>query len=490
MKITKTKAKRIVIAALSVFLALLSFSGCAAGKSPASTLQLTTPEGSQTSDTPVLPNVDPKEQKLTDYLLDKATYAMNSMIANYWTGSYENGYVINTEKNKIWRPGVFVLCLETMYKLTGDKKYSDMIVSQFNMWDRTFQDRWIYSAGNENNPILDDAAWTAMAMYTSYEMGAGDHALELAIQTVKEAYKFFSDNNISQGLYYSRAKSNNDYYNKSTYGAGLLYTALRICEAVQGTELEDKKLFNDSLLYYEWLENNLLRDERREYMRGGKKIYDEAEDMLYYARFRDAKETGDFYPVGYDRRDKYGFTSLFGNMGMAVIHKKLYDITGEEKYLERTLRTANAIASYYDYNGMLVNDYDPWTNCTFIGYFTSEVMPLEGVDDILGEIYYKTVASIMQNACFEGGYFSGNWNSGMDWDAQSYEPFSNPIYLMTSSNTTHLIYAAALANKLGCIDAKSVNLSFTEKEDQFHKIWDLWLDSPEELQWYKKTNEK
>jgi len=273
-------------------------------------------------------------------------------------------------------------------------------------------------------------------------------ALKVCHDMIERSYDFWGDHNgIENGLYYIVDKDGVKR-KKQNYAVSLIWSSLRYHEMTRGTDMEDKALLDKTLALYEWMEREMLRDRVKEYMGGS--IVSEAADMLYYTDMYDNKETGEYFP---DRwRDPYGMgaTSMFGNMGMACIHNEMYKLTNDKKYLDRAVVTANAIAEYYNDNGLFKNDRDAWTNCTFIGYFVSNVMTLEGVSRSLGRMLLETVAGIMKNCYYEGGYYGGDWNGADRWIKSP--QFGNPITIMTSANTCHMIHAARLADNLGLID--------------------------------------
>jgi len=426
---------------------------------------------------------------VSSFLERIAETAANDLVNNYWVGESVGGYVANVETQRVWRPGRMILALETMYDATGDDLYKNMINSHYKKLTECRSDEWIYSSGGENSPVHDDAAWTAMLLMAAYKTGSGKHALELAKRTVEEAYKYFSYNNDPEnGLFYGKYNPNSTENTKSVYCVGILLSALKIYEISLKDGMPEEDLFADSLGLYEWVEENLLRDGTKEFVKGGQTVVCDCDDMLYHVDYIENRERSDAYPKNYADPARYGATSMFGNMGMAVIHKKLYDITGEEKYLERAVRTANAIAEYYNYKGTLINDRDAWTNTTFIGYFTSEVLTLDGVHVFkLASALYKTSYAIVKNCYWEKGYYSAKWNDSKNWD-QGFSVYGNPIMVMTSANTVQVIFAAYLADKLGFVDAEGVDYSYALDKIEPQESYGVWEVAEEAQIWYKYAN--
>jgi len=361
------------------------------------------------------------------------------------------GRFIHSDSHIFWEFTMAMLGFETYRKINGNEDVPKYITTQYNYWMSNFTEDWITSMNLNNNPAADDAAWTSMAMMLCFYTTGNGKALKICAQTVQNAYKHWADKSgIENGLFYR-----DDVRAKTLYACGLMYSALRYHELTKGTSSELPKLYEDTLALYNWTEEHLLRDGSKEY--NGITI---AEDYIYYNDFTDDGEH--FEPGFLGGPNALGASSLFGNMGMACIHKKLYDLTGEQKYLDRAVRTANAIANFYDHNGMFMNDRDAWTDAAFAGYFVSEVMPLKGVDRKLGTTFLKTAFGIMNNCYYEGGYYGGQWSGARDWSVE-YEATGNAMVIMTSATSTHMLYAAALASKLGLIDYTESDLELLEK---------------------------
>ncbi len=420
------------------------------------------------------------ERIVTQYLTDNAYLAAENLLVNYWETDGESGHIISSSSQKVWCVTMSLLGFETMYRATGSQRYQRLILQQFDYWMTKYPYAWICGAGNGNNPIMDDAAWTAMGMYLCYDMGAGDTALSLAVDTVEQAYSYFAEgSDPGNGLYYSLIPGGDGYRVKSGYCVGLLYTALRLCEVLPESDRR-AKLYADSLALYGWMEENLLRDGPQTYG----SVVSDCSDGLYYCDFpEDAAGVG--YPRYYETPTSNAATPMFTNMGMACIHKKLYDLTGDDEYLTRAVETANALAKRY--SDMLINDRDAFTNTTFLGYFVSEVMPLEGVDKRLGAALYKTVYSIMENCYFESGYYGANWNVYANWGDGTH-PINNPVMIMTSANTTRVLFAAALAAQMGLIDPDGVDLHLMDKGLQEQKLTAAILAVPEAAPWRKNRD--
>jgi len=385
---------------------------------------------------------------MNKYLEKYSEMAIDNILKNYWIEE-DGGRFMESHHRIFWEYTMVMLGFETAYKSNSNEELYNRIRLQFDYWMRHFDYKWITYTGGCNNPAADDAGWTSMAMVlVATKFDCDRQALKVCHDMIERSYDFWGDHNgIENGLYYIVDKDGVKR-KKQNYAVSLIWSSLRYHEMTRGTDMEDKALLDKTLALYEWMEREMLRDRVKEYMGGS--IVSEAADMLYYTDMYDNKETGEYFP---DRwRDPYGMgaTSMFGNMGMACIHNEMYKLTNDKKYLDRAVVTANAIAEYYNDNGLFKNDRDAWTNCTFIGYFVSNVMTLEGVSRSLGRMLLETVAGIMKNCYYEGGYYGGDWNGADRWIKSP--QFGNPITIMTSANTCHMIHAARLADNLGLID--------------------------------------
>ena len=141
---------------------------------------------------------------------------------------------------------------------------------------------------------------------------------------------------------------------------------------------------------------------------------------------------------------------LGGNMAMGAIHARLYKKTGDERYKQRALETVRAITNGpYNNKGVLLNDRDAWTTASFAKWWVKDVLTLEDVADADRELFFNTARSISKNARTPEGYYGGSWSgpatgSGSKW----FRVGSVPEQIMTSANSSNVIMAAALLEKL------------------------------------------
>jgi predicted alpha-1,6-mannanase (GH76 family) len=254
-------------------------------------------------------------------------------------------------------------------------------------------------------------------MMLYHELGE-PYALEVAEGLMNSAYDRWLDDDFGGGLKYDSRKM------KSLYQVGVLNCSLLVFEATGDTSLRDRMMG-----CYEWIESHLLRPDGLywcEYGEDGPWVKERPEDIF---------EGG-------------SVTFLGGNMGMAVLHARLYRLTGEAKYLERALRTADAIAAKQVKDGIYLNDRDAWSNGTFAGMWAEEVLSLPGISPEHRQLLFRTADSIFEKARTPDGYYSGCWGGPLEgpasvWARRGFLPQQS----MTSANTTNLLMAAALAEK-------------------------------------------
>ena len=78
----------------------------------------------------------------------------------------------------------------------------------------------------------------------------------------------------------------------------------------------------------------------------------------------------------YDKRVVCPFGRQYGHGGL---HARMYRDTGDKKYLERAVRTAQSISKVFQNEGCYLNDRDAWVNGTFMRQYATEVLTLPGI---------------------------------------------------------------------------------------------------------------
>jgi len=393
-------------------------------------------------------------------LIEHAKRAFADLTGNYWDGA--NGRLVKTFGGRtsehdpsVWEVGVVMFAYETMYRLTGDEDIKYKAAKQWDYMKTIYSDRAFATTGGGPNPAVDDAGWTAMSLMTWYRLTGDEGALALVRNLVRNGYSYWMDGNTANGLWNSYVKDGIPWREdeKTIYCVGLLLSALDYHELTAGTDKEDAELFGQTLDLYNWIQEFLFRDKEKTYGDITVKIV----DGLYYYSFWEKKD-GRFHPESYANisiAEGNTNSSIMGNTAMAVIHRKLYDLTGLDVYKDRAVALANAIAdSAYGRDGILISDFDPWVNASFMGRFVSEVLTLPGVSDKWSGLLKNTSVSIMKNSRTDDGYYKASWVGSNVYDDPRFRipAFDmSPEVMMTSAQTVHMVIAAALGDKLGVV---------------------------------------
>ena len=308
------------------------------------------------------------------------------------------------------------LRLDTLYRATGDATIDRRLKTEWARLKKLYTAEELEAAGGPLHPACDDSGWDALYYLVLYRHSGDRDALARARGLVDNALRRWGDNELGGGLWY-----NNDRNKKSLYAVGVVTAALKIAQATADPALKDQ-----ALGCYRWMEAQLLRP-----------------DGLYWA---DREREG---PVG--RREPEHITEagsvtfLAGNMAMGVLHARLYRLGGEKVYLERALRTADALAAKLTVHGIYLDDRDAWSNGTFAGDWAQEVLSLPGMPDRHKELLRRTADSIYRTARTSQGYYGGSWSGppegpGSAWCIKG----SRPQQITTSASSVNLIAAAAL----------------------------------------------
>lgn len=394
-----------------------------------------------------------------DVIRAYADDAIQDLMNNFWRGSVEEGNFYKDDPNMIWDKATAMFTIETMYSLTGDEVYKQIIQSQWNYFQQRWTDEQIVKPGGQPNVAHDDDGWTCMMLMTVYRMTGDEHALELAAQTVRNAYKYWADGSLENGMWYrlddqgdnpTMKPINNSF--KSIYCLAQMLTALQYSEITKGTDAYDPDLYADTLTLYNWIYENMCRTGTKTF--GDRTL--EYDDHLYFMDFCAVNDddTFPYGPVDYGNliSEAGSCTGLIANTGMCAVNYQLYKMTGEQKYMDRVLATANSIPdSPYNNRGVLLNDRDAWTDSCFMRYWVTEILPLEGVDKRNFDLMKNTALSIRANCRLEEGYYKAEWSGGDTWTQRtsSNEFPTVPQQITTTSTTINMILAAAILEQNG-----------------------------------------
>ncbi len=409
-------------------------------------------------------------EPILGHLKGFADDAYTNAVNNYWEESnglkqFHNRYKEDrtSTSDLIWHFIMMMLAMETYAEATGD--YTDLkyyVENQMNTWYTKRDKDWLLGTGkNTNSPAHDDAAWSCMGFMLAYKITGDEKALEYCHELLGKAYDYWQDGDTGNGLWYSYTKDVSHETVKSLYCVGFILSGLEYHNLTKGTEKEDIELYNRTMALYNWVEEKLRRDVPKEWMG---KTYNFV-DNLYFNGFSDSPALKVHRPsrLNYDTTkiaQGASWTCLFGNMGMSVVNKRLYDMTGDKKYRDKAVATANALVNTaYNNNGTIVNDADAWTNSAFMGYFVREVLPLPGVDRELGRMFMNTAISIMKNTYYEGGFYGADWDGSGAWLKNDYDN-KHTQWIATNATTIHVLFSAyyLMKNEYIAITDNDLNL--------------------------------
>lgn len=399
--------------------------------------------------------------KLTENRIQAmAKEAFDNLMKNYW--SDEKNYFVDPYKefgrdtlsDILWAYTQLMLSLETYGLTAKEKLVFDRIDKEINAFYNNHDDEWLLYTGGNNNPAMDDAAWSSMAFMMHYRYTGNEKSLEMSHQMIKRAYAHWVDvKGMEYGIWYRFNENNpegNDTHFKSLYSGGLMLSELEYYKLTKGTDKEDKELHELTKTLYNWAVENLHRV--------GTKVWNGKEytvnDRLYFCDLYEWTDTGRINPVNIDNFMGSGTCALFANTSMAVIHKRFWEETGDKMYLDRAVDLANAIceSEYFNKNGVLWNDRDAWTDCAFMGFFAREVLPLPGVKEEMPRLLMTTASSIMHKEYFEGGFYGSDWEGGDRWVRA--KVFGSPYVMDNCATSAHILFATYEALKNGSLKLK------------------------------------
>lgn len=395
--------KRILCGLLTVLLPLYLLCGCA--------------------HTPATPSDSSAPPREPDHYRDLAVRAVDDVLNNWWNGDAKTGHIyicshgFPTDSQSIggacpWETSMIYGCIYDMYFLTGDQKYKDYVLAEAAFYRGNFDAAVMDVAGGNYNWASDDCCWNAMMYLSFYKLTEDSWFLERAVNLLDSVMDRWY--NAEQDILYY--KDDVDYM--SYYEAGIALSWLQIWE-ITGQQ----RFYDLALASYRRIQSHLGRD-----------------DGLYWAEANVWFASGNKDQIG----EAGSASALAGNMCMAVLSAKLYQITGEQAYLDQVYRTNQGLLKYYNHDGVLLNDRDAWTNATFAAYYVSEVLSLPNTQQ-MQELIYATADSIYHNARTEDGYYGGSW-SGPAEGPQSiwWVKESTPQQCMTTGTSVMMITAAAL----------------------------------------------
>lgn len=376
------------------------------------------------------PKVTPEKE--IDYL-GLAVGAVGDLLQHFWVGDSRTGRIQDTfcgrpvkpgELGVPWERGTLLRVLANLHETTRDLRLRQRIASDWGYYKERFSPTMRRACVEGSpNPALDDAGWVTLQYLDVYRVTRDRAALEDAKGLFVNAHHRFSDGKFGGGLRYS----DRDEY-RSLYQTALVLAGMKIWRHTREQWYRDR-----SLALYEWCEKHLLR-----------------EDGLYWCTYR-ADGPEDFPGPSEEARNVDTF--LGGNMAMGVLHSMLYEETRSPVYLDRALRTADAITAHEsDGKGCLLDDRDAWANGTFMGEWVRHVLTLKECRAENREILKRTAVAICERARTPKGFYGGSWNGpaegpGSPWWRPN-GPGTGverccPEQIMTCANAVNVIVAAA-----------------------------------------------
>lgn len=394
--------------------------------------------------------------------MSSALSAHRDLLQNFWDEegnhlqSTYHGYVGAERQDMIWDHGIAIFNLYTLWQALPEGSPDRLNITELlrGEWDylkTSFSyEQMTGNFGAAPNIAIDDTGWDAMVYLIMYHVLGEEECLTLARDCVRNAYDYFKDGQVGNGLWYTAQRDeNSDNRFKSMSYVGLMYAALEYTLASG-----DDSLLPDTLALYRWTEENMLRSGTKTYenaLEDGRSLTVTANDGLYWMDYN-VNRTGRAVVNGPDGAlvpqqvaEASSVSALFVNMAMGCIHADLYAITGEAQYLNNALRTLRALndSELYNNNGAYVNDRDAWANAMFVGPWVRQVLTLPGATRADYDRIFTTADHILRYARTEEGYYKGGWSGGETWDA-----YADPKQIMTTATTINMITAAALLEQL------------------------------------------
>lgn len=364
---------------------------------------------------------------------------------------FKNGDLTNTGQTvsvsgvgEVWESTVMMMAMDT-YAHTLEKgseewkTVAQIIANTVNMLISGYTEKQLTTAAAAPNYAMDDCAWNVMCYILGYaynrdlgKTAASARCLKLAKGLFNNSYETFYSTDLG-GLSYTAAKQD-----VSLYGATMAVAGYYLNVIEPDTTIEKRYLD-----IYNGLENVLRRP-----------------DGIYWCGASKAGADGAGNPYGIGEAGSVSY--LAGNMGMAVLNA----LMGNTDKAEQTVL---GIVRYETYaNGAYLNDRDAWNNTFFLGMFVREVIQKGIASDVAQRALDATVSAVLENACFDDGYYSAAWlgprepsslgypsqgeyttdgrnNWGKGYNNNGLNIGSTPNQIMTTATTAHVLLAGALS---------------------------------------------
>jgi hypothetical protein len=356
-----------------------------------------------------------------------ATNALNDLVNHFWIGDTLTGQIVNTfngytnslpdARGVLWERAMFYLVLNNLRNVSADTNLAQRLNADWNRTKSVYTSNELASCGQgSKNPAVDDAGWSSLMYLAAYQSTGDAYALDRVKSIVTNAFGRWQDNS-GGGMWYNDA-----HQIKSLYQVAIVLSSLKIYELTG-----EQYFYDHAFACYSWMETNLLRS-----------------DGLYWC---DYDSSG---PVGQDRFDQIAETnsvvSLGGAWAMGILHSRLYQMTDNDSYRSRAIRTANGIFNKLaTAQGVCINDRDAWTQGVFAADWVREVLVLPGIESKHWMVLWTTADSIYKNARTTNGYYGGSWSGPAEGPGSAWwVAGSRPEQIMTSSSSVNMIAAAAI----------------------------------------------
>jgi len=417
-------------AVLAALPALAALTACAASGN-ADDKQEPPPQQTAPPPSDPTPDVIIERAGIEGTYLDIAQRGVYDMLSNYWDPAERailttwNGYPadwpdpdIVDPRGAVWPRAMFMMPALALAQLTGDSELFSIVETEWETIKSIFSRRELSLPIPIINTCVDDCGWNAFAYMRFYEAFGDEAALEISAELMERVFdKWYDEEWGGPSLWYRDAR---DF--KSLYQVGVLLTCFDLYEATG-----DEGWWMLAKTCYDTLESILLRD-----------------DDIYFSDYNASGPMGKERPN--DIREAGSVSFLGGNMAMAVLHARLFRITGDDVYLDRALRTVRGIRNVLTVDGgVLLNERDAWATGTFTPQYAAEVLTLPGISENDKTVLYNTAASIAANARTDDGFYGGSWSGPADGPGSAwYRIGSKPQQIMTSGNSVLVLVGAAV----------------------------------------------
>ncbi len=280
---------------------------------------------------------------------ERAVQALDSLIDRYWNPALS---MFNTadpcnDCNRVfhyWWQAHAIDALLDGYVLTGDPKYMDVMEQLYAGVRRR-------NGGHLFNDYYDDMLWMALALLRAYEITGQDRYLTNAQRLWLDIQGGWNDH---YGGGIAWRKTQRDYKNAPANGPAVILTA-RLYRVTGDPEYLDW-----ALRIYNWLEENLVDPRTHLVWDGINRQGDGAIDKDWLFTYNQG-------------------TYIGANVA-------LWEVTGDEQYLERAKRTATASLLYLTRSGGVFQDEGQGDGGLFKGILVRYLVELVRADEDTAQI--------------------------------------------------------------------------------------------------------